>query len=116
MPRTILLIQPGERVEKRTYSRFQSIDDCMERVCKTYEGVLKRENPKMRIITYDITELFQFIDMLKDITCLVHQRDTNEYVPRNRDWIKDQIHAKLHRTSITSKVLKKKLAENVHKE
>ncbi|XP_002135456.2 enhancer of rudimentary homolog [Drosophila pseudoobscura] len=97
MPCTILLlIQPDERLQKRTYSRFHSIDDCVDRVCAIYESVLERKYPDMRVIHYDIAELYDFMDELKDIVCLVKQEGASEYVPRNKQWIKEQIFVKLN--------------------
>ena len=40
-------------------------------VCKIYEEYLKRMNPNSPSITYDISQLFDFIDQLADLTCLV---------------------------------------------
>ncbi|EDW31113.1 GL20777 [Drosophila persimilis] len=99
MPCTILLlIQPDERLEKRTYARFQSIDDCVNRVFAIYESLLERKYPEMPVIHYDIAELFDFMDELKDIVCLVQQEGASEYVPRNKQWIKEQIFANMGRT------------------
>jgi len=41
-------------------------------VCKIYEEHLKKLNPKSVSITYDITQLFEFIDHLADLSCLVY--------------------------------------------
>ena len=43
----------------------------MEGVCKIYEEHLKRLNPNTPSITYDISQLFDFIDQLTDLSCLV---------------------------------------------
>ncbi|GBP30960.1 Probable RNA-directed DNA polymerase from transposon BS [Eumeta japonica] len=59
---TILLVQPGARPETRTYSDYESVNDCMEGVCKIYEEHLKRRNPNTPTITYDISQLFDFVD------------------------------------------------------
>eukprot|EP00794_Sanderia_malayensis_P020205 gene20205-22181_t len=67
---TILLIQPNPKLETRTYSDFESIDDCLEGVCKIYEEHLKRKHPDSSSITYDISQLFDFIDQLTDLSCL----------------------------------------------
>ena len=61
----------------------------MEGVCKMYEEHLKRMNPNSPSITYDISQLFDFIDDLADFSCLVYQADTQTYQPYNKDWIKE---------------------------
>lgn len=68
---TILLVQPGPKPESRTYSDYESVNECMEGVCKIYEEHLKRLNPNTPSITYDISQLFDFIDQLTDLSCLV---------------------------------------------
>ena len=40
-------------------------------VCKIFEEHLKRMNPSTPSITYDISQLFDFVDQLADISCLV---------------------------------------------
>lgn len=67
MSHTILLVQPGARPETRTYSDYESVNECMEGVCKIYEEHLKRRNPNTPTITYDISQLFDFLDQVKEI-------------------------------------------------
>ncbi|XP_022176203.1 enhancer of rudimentary homolog [Rhopalosiphum maidis] len=95
MSHTILLIQPGSKPETRTYSDYESVNDCMEGVCKIYEEHLKKLNPKSVSITYDITQLFEFVDHLADLSCLVYQKSTMTYAPYNKDWIKEKIYVLL---------------------
>lgn len=64
MSHTILLVQPGARPETRTYSDYESVNECMEGVCKIYEEHLKRRNPNTPTITYDISQLFDFLDQV----------------------------------------------------
>lgn len=44
MSHSILLIQPSSP-ETRTYSDYESVNDCLEGVCRIYEEHLKRRNP-----------------------------------------------------------------------
>lgn len=67
MSHTILLVQPGARPETRTYSDYESVNECMEGVCKIYEEHLKRRNPNTPTITYDISQLFDFLDQVSQI-------------------------------------------------
>jgi len=41
-------------------------------VCKIYEEHLKKQNPNTPCITYDINQLFDFLDQLADLSCLVY--------------------------------------------
>ena len=44
-------------------------------VCKIFEEYLKRSNPSTPSITYDISQLFDYIDSLTDLTCLVYHSE-----------------------------------------
>ena len=61
-----------------------------------YEEHLKRMNPNSPSITYDISQLFDFIDDLAGLSCLVYRADTQTYQPYNKDWIKEKIYMLLH--------------------
>ena len=65
MSHTILLLQPGIKPETRTYSDYESVNECMEGVCKIYEEHLKKTNPNLPSITYDISQLFDFVDQVE---------------------------------------------------
>jgi len=98
MSHTILLVQPcHKRPESRTYSDYESVNECLEGVCKIYEEHLKRMNPNSPSITYDISQLFDFIDQLADISCIVFQKSSATYVPHNKDWIKERIYILLRK-------------------
>lgn len=65
MSHTILLVQPNPQPHTRTYSDYESVNECMEGVCKIYEEHLKRLNPNTPTITYDISQLFDFVDQVR---------------------------------------------------
>ncbi|EDO29024.1 predicted protein, partial [Nematostella vectensis] len=77
-------------------SDYESLEECMEGVCKIFEEHLKRTNPNTPSITYDISQLFDFIDELTDLSCLVSQKNRH-YAPHNKDWIKEQIYIMLRK-------------------
>lgn len=74
MSHTILLVQPSARPETRTYSDYESVNECMEGVCKIYEEHLKRLNPNTPTITYDISQLFDFVDQVRAIFAVICRR------------------------------------------
>merc|ERR1739848_171895 len=92
---TILLVQPTRKPEGRTYSDYESVNDCMEGVCRIYEEHLKKSNPSSSQITYDISQLFDFIDELQDSACFVYKGNSKSYQPFNREWIKEKIYSLL---------------------
>ncbi|OON19333.1 peptidase, M28 family, partial [Opisthorchis viverrini] len=98
MPHTILLVQPSaKKPDTRTWSDYETVEQCLEGVCKIYEEQLKRENPNAPTITYDISQLFQFIDQLADLSCLVYHEPTYTYVPHPKNWIKEQVYVLLRK-------------------
>ncbi|XP_036605838.1 enhancer of rudimentary homolog [Trichosurus vulpecula] len=97
MSHTVLLVQPSKRPEGRTYADYESVNECMEGVCRMYEEHLRRMNPNSPSITYDSCQLFDFVDDLADLSCLVYRADTQTYQPYNKDWIKEKIYVLLRR-------------------
>ncbi|CAI4223759.1 unnamed protein product [Auanema sp. JU1783] len=88
---TILLIQPTARADSRTWSDYETTTECLEGICKIYEEFLKKQNPASASITYDVSNLFEFIDKLSDLSCMVFNMDTATYIPHNKDWLKERI-------------------------
>ena len=69
----------------QTYSGYETINECMEGVCKIYEDHSKRTSPNIPSITYNVSQLCDFINQLADLSCLVYQKSTNTYAPYNKD-------------------------------
>ena len=97
MSHAILLVQPTKRPEGRTYTDCESANECTEGVYNMYEDHLKRMSPNSPSVTYDISQLFGFIDDLADLSCLVYRADTQTYQPYNKDGIKEKIYELLPR-------------------
>eukprot|EP00291_Cryptomonas_curvata_P001731 CAMPEP_0172185318 /NCGR_PEP_ID=MMETSP1050-20130122/20099_1 /TAXON_ID=233186 /ORGANISM="Cryptomonas curvata, Strain CCAP979/52" /LENGTH=101 /DNA_ID=CAMNT_0012859283 /DNA_START=18 /DNA_END=323 /DNA_ORIENTATION=- len=93
---TIVLLQESASKGSRTFSDFETVADAMNGICQLYEQRLKQLNPGVRNITYDITELYGFIDGLGDLCCLVYN-GTGAYEPHNKQWVKDRVYAHLKR-------------------
>eukprot|EP00118_Oscarella_pearsei_P025056 m.307398 g.307398 ORF g.307398 m.307398 type:complete len:103 (+) comp42237_c0_seq1:72-380(+) len=97
MSHTILLIQSSPKVESRSYADYESVIESMEGICKLFEEQLKKLNPSSKQITYDISQLFEFIDSIADLSVLVFQKQTQTYAPYGKPWIKDKIYTMLRR-------------------
>jgi hypothetical protein len=107
MSHTILLLQSTAKLDSRTYSDYESVDECLDGkisnkqnsnyfiffvgICKVFEEHLKKRNPTSPSITYDISELFEFISEISDLSCLIFQKQTGQYKPHNKEWIKQEI-------------------------
>lgn len=64
-------------------------------ICALFEEQLKKQNPHQPSITYDISQLFEWLESLADVSCLVFQKPTNTYAPYSTEWIKEKIYALL---------------------
>ncbi|KAG7020417.1 Enhancer of rudimentary-like protein [Cucurbita argyrosperma subsp. argyrosperma] len=69
---TILLMQTSHNRSTRTFMDYDSISQSMDGICGLYERKLKDLNPAIRNITYDIADLYNFIDGLTDMSALVY--------------------------------------------
>lgn len=85
---TILLVQFNERDESRTWEDYTSRTDCLDGICGLFERRLKKDNPHTRKLTYDIKDLFDYVDRLRDISCLIYDKNHRIYEPKGRDWVK----------------------------
>jgi DNA mismatch repair ATPase MutS len=62
MTHIVLLIQLSSSSKSREWADFTTIQDCCEYICKLYEKHLKKKHPNKAQITYDITDVYAFID------------------------------------------------------
>ena len=56
-----------------------------------YEMKLKELNPQIAHITYDISDLFKFLDSMTDLCAMVFDHATQKYDPKDRNWVKEQV-------------------------
>eukprot|EP00697_Spironema_sp_BW2_P003919 gnl/Spiro4/15280_TR8201_c0_g1_i1.p2 gnl/Spiro4/15280_TR8201_c0_g1~~gnl/Spiro4/15280_TR8201_c0_g1_i1.p2 ORF type:complete len:116 (+),score=14.74 gnl/Spiro4/15280_TR8201_c0_g1_i1:32-349(+) len=96
---TILLIQYNSNKQSRTFMDYESVSECVGGVVQLYEQKLKQLNPNLSRITYDITDLYNYLDSLPDISCLVYNPAITGYSPFNRHWIKQRVFEHLRRQS-----------------
>ena len=68
---TIVLVQYSPGYETRSYLDFPTVNAAMDAVVKMYEHKLKQLNPGVAHITYDISDLYNFLDSLHDVCALV---------------------------------------------
>jgi len=86
---TIVLIQPTRNVASRTFMDYESVEAAMDGLCGQFEQRLKSQNPHRGQITYDIADLYAYIDSLSDLSCLV--LENTMYAPCNKAWVKEHI-------------------------
>ncbi len=76
---TIILVQPAGK-PSRTFLDFETVPAAMDAVCQLFEKRLKELNPSMRSITYDVNDLYHYIDTLPDLSALVYAPGAQPYL------------------------------------
>ena len=62
MSHTVLLLQTTANPASRTYCDYENEDECLEGICRIFELNLRKSLPGEGSITYDIRDLYDFID------------------------------------------------------
>ncbi|KAG9455921.1 hypothetical protein H6P81_000429 [Aristolochia fimbriata] len=88
---TIILMQSSPNRATRTFMDYDSISQAMDGICGLYERKLRELNPTIRNITYDIGDLYNFVDGLADLSALVYDSSIHAFVPNDRQWIKQRM-------------------------
>ena len=60
-----------------------------------YEQLLKLQNPGKLEVTYDVGDLFTYLDSIKDLAALVYNVNIKAYEPKSREWVKQQVYSGL---------------------
>ncbi len=68
---TIVLLQYTSNYQTRSYIDFPTVNAALDAIVKMYEHKLKELNPSIAHITYDISDLYNYIDSLHDMCALV---------------------------------------------
>ena len=68
---TILLMQFTNDDSSRTFLDYEDISKCVDGLCQLYEQKLKVQHPDKACETYDVSELFSYLDELRDIGAMV---------------------------------------------
>jgi hypothetical protein len=71
----------------------------MDGICKDFERALKKLNPTLPSITYEINDLNSYIDAMPDLSALVFDPQTKTYLPCSKAWIKNEVYNNLRKAS-----------------
>lgn len=66
-----MLVQAGNAANTRTYMDFASKAAAMDGIIRMFEEFLKTNNRRAPTITYDVQDLFAYLDGMTDISCLM---------------------------------------------
>jgi len=76
---------------------FDSVNHALDGICGLYERKISNINPMVMNLTYDISDLYNFIDGLIDISALVFDDSLHAFLPYDRQWIKQKLFQHLKR-------------------
>jgi len=96
---TLILYQRDADSRSRMYKDFDTVDKAMDGVCQLFEEKLKHDRPGEKKITYDISDLYSYIDSMADMCALVFDGRTAQYAPFPKVWIKESVLAHLKRAA-----------------
>ncbi|KAG2241772.1 hypothetical protein Bca52824_096387, partial [Brassica carinata] len=94
---TIILLQNSPSRATRTFMDYDTIGQAVDGICGLYERKLKEINPSLRNLSYDITDLYNFMDGFADMSALVYEHSMHAYLPYDRQWIKQKAFSHLKR-------------------
>merc|ERR1711974_52814 len=87
----LLLVQLTRSPTSRTYYSYTSINDLAQGVIDLFETHLKQKNKNVENISYNLKQLYKYIDGLGDIAALVLNEQTLQYMPKDKEWVKEKI-------------------------
>ena len=90
--RHTILLAIHTTIGSRTYLDNPS-PTAFDNICNLYETSLKAANPKATSISYDISDLYTFLDNFVDISILVYHEPVHGYLPRDRVDQEAAVHA-----------------------
>ena len=92
---TIVLLQLTKNRSSRTFMDYEKTSLAMDAICSMFEKRLKEMYPERREIDYEVSDLYNYIDALGDLSALVYDPSINAYAPQNKEWIKKKCFAHL---------------------
>eukprot|EP00887_Chlorella_sp_A99_P006724 scaffold3.g6724.t1 len=93
MAHTILLLQTEPRKESRTFVDREKVEEATAALIAIFEKKLRELNPGLPNITYELSDIWSWIDNMPDLSALVF--DGHAYVPHGKSWIKERVHTHL---------------------
>jgi len=93
------LYQTTRNKATRSYRDYPTQNDAFDGICQLYELHLKQLHPNKKQIEYDVSNLFEYLDGLGDLSCLIYQDSTTSYVPHGKAWIKKKVLNRLKKLS-----------------
>eukprot|EP00762_Andalucia_godoyi_P002854 ANDGO_04386.mRNA.1 Enhancer of rudimentary homolog len=99
MTHTILLLQLGRQRSSRTFRDYEDVAQCIQDIVVMFEGELRRLNPNVGSLAYQISDVQNWIDSLPDMVILCFSPQRAAYDPHDKTWIKERVHTHIAQLS-----------------
>lgn len=88
----ILLVHHTPDNDSKKYYEFQTFDMCLDCILKIFEDDIRGKLESKDSFVYDLKELFDFLDKLTNIKCLLSSGSSKKYVQYDINWIKSKLY------------------------
>jgi hypothetical protein len=86
---TILLFQQESSPISRTFYDFPTLKGAAAGLTQIFENQLRDCNPGRKELSYNMADLYQYIDRVPDLSMLVFDPQTKQYKPLSKSMVKD---------------------------
>ena len=93
--KVMLLIQNKTDLDSKRYQEFQALDKFFDYLLKVFEDKLRGKLQKNENFTYDLGDLYEYLDELPEIICLIYSEEFRNYTPHDKNWIKSKLYVYL---------------------
>lgn len=87
----MLLVQFSAKLESRTFVEYNSLRAALNGICQLYEQALKESEPGVRKISYNMNDLFMYLDKMHKIILFLYHPPTRTYKVHDKIWLKDKL-------------------------
>lgn len=88
---TILLHQLEPSKASRRFEDFSRISHALKWICELFENKLRELNPHASQVSYEVQDLWNYLDKVPDISALVYDPKINAYIPCGKEWLKKKV-------------------------
>jgi hypothetical protein len=93
--KVLMLVQSKSDTDEGRYKSFGSLEEGFDFVVRIFEDRLRAQFAGKENFSYELIELYEFLDSLQEIACLVRSEETNSYVSHDLNWVKGKLYSHL---------------------
>lgn len=93
--KVLLLVQHKVDSESKRYQEFLSLEKCLDYILKIFEDKLRTQLQEKDNFTYDLSDLYEYLDDLPQILCLIYSEEMRNFTPHDKNWVKSKLYSHL---------------------